>query len=1197
MLRLTIGFLTVAVIAAIALFGFDSGARRLSAADGFKGPCNGQLTVSFNDGGHPEDLWPDGSFDINAESGKFALTGPSPIISVSGSIDGEGFIQASGEGTFANIENVLVEFQGTLSGEDPKQPDVLQGEYSIGANGILPGEVPINYDLDCPVKPPTKKYSIHALKIDADTGDPIAGWEINLFTVPCDTSGSPVHSKFTDSDGFVDFFDLQPGSYSVEEKSEPDWNPVTPPCVDVDLPGTAGAAGGGFVACPNDPSTCDSFDSGALVNVGLVGSEELFGITLNGPTVIKRSPLASGDLDSVQTEIIQLELSGTSTEFGEVHVTLASQPSSTGKITEQENDSAELDFPADSDFDIYFEVELDGVTLHNEEPLHLECKIEQIPPELCAYEPPIPEPIQLFNEGGDKIAFIAHAMHIPLPPNGRLVVFENEFKDEPVKKYSILALKLDFDTGEPISNWEINLYEGNCDDLFAPFLDNEFTDLDGYVEFLDLQPGKYSVEEKFDPEWNPVAPPCVDLDLSGTAGSAGNFVACPNPDATSCDSFDSGALVNFRLVGDDELFPVTLNGPTVIKRSALIPGATDKIETEIIQMDLVGSSPLVGDLTVRVSGEAPSLGEIEEQSNDTGELDFPADSFFDVFFELELNGGQLELHNEQPLRLECEIDQIPPELCAYEPPIPEPIPLLDEDGIVIAFIEHAMHIPLPPNGRLVVFENEFKDEPVKKYSILVLKLDQDGDPVPGWEMNLFEGGCGDVGPFIDFDFTDDEGYAGWDGLQEGLYSVEEKEQEGWNPLGETCVDVELFDAVGGLSDCPNPDPTTCDSFDSGALVNVRLANSDELLGVTLNGPTVIKRGPVIAGTLDNIQTEIVQLALSGSHPVLGQIFVSQSLTRPSEGKITEQENSSSGMDFPADSFFDIFFEVELTTLGVILHNQDPLHLECKIEEIPPELCAYEPPVPDPIPLYDDEKNVIAFIEHAMHIPLPPNEYLVVFRNERKDGEVPTPTPCFDPAPGGGALVFEGEGTPNHTAAEQGELCPGESDSWTFPATLFGGIEQFIGIRVVEKTGSINVSVLRPDGTTVDLTPGEELQASHDQEDAQYKITVTGKGPGLASYGIHVCRGITKCDFAKDITPTPTLISPMGPTDTPTPGGSGDANKDDVVNAIDATLVLQSIAGLTLPWPNTDVNSDGDRNAVDVALILQFIAGLIPSLPI
>ena len=72
---------------------------------------------------------------------------------------------------------------------------------------------------------------------------------------------------------------------------------------------------------------------------------------------------------------------------------------------------------------------------------------------------------------------------------------------------------------------------------------------------------------------------------------------------------------------------------------------------------------------------------------------------------------------------------------------------------------------------------------------------------------------------------------------------------------------------------------------------------------------------------------------------------------------------------------------------------------------------------------------------------------------------------------------------------------------------------------------------------------------------------------------------------------------MVPTDTPTPGGNGDANKNGVVNAIDAALVLQGVAGLTDPWPNTDVNGDGATNSIDAALILQFVAGLVPSLPV
>lgn len=69
-----------------------------------------------------------------------------------------------------------------------------------------------------------------------------------------------------------------------------------------------------------------------------------------------------------------------------------------------------------------------------------------------------------------------------------------------------------------------------------------------------------------------------------------------------------------------------------------------------------------------------------------------------------------------------------------------------------------------------------------------------------------------------------------------------------------------------------------------------------------------------------------------------------------------------------------------------------------------------------------------------------------------------------------------------------------------------------------------------------------------------------------------------------------------PTPTPTPKvGPGDVNCDGDVNPIDATLVLQFVAGLLdeLPCPqNADLNHDGEINAKDALIILQMSAGLI-----
>jgi hypothetical protein len=87
--------------------------------------------------------------------------------------------------------------------------------------------------------------------------------------------------------------------------------------------------------------------------------------------------------------------------------------------------------------------------------------------------------------------------------------------------------------------------------------------------------------------------------------------------------------------------------------------------------------------------------------------------------------------------------------------------------------------------------------------------------------------------------------------------------------------------------------------------------------------------------------------------------------------------------------------------------------------------------------------------------------------------------------------------------------------------------------------------------------------------------------------------------------TNTPTSPAGATNTPTrtntppPGGlMGDVNCDGMVNAIDAALILQLVAGIigSVPCPqNADVDENGSINPIDSALILQFTAGLIPGL--
>lgn len=77
-------------------------------------------------------------------------------------------------------------------------------------------------------------------------------------------------------------------------------------------------------------------------------------------------------------------------------------------------------------------------------------------------------------------------------------------------------------------------------------------------------------------------------------------------------------------------------------------------------------------------------------------------------------------------------------------------------------------------------------------------------------------------------------------------------------------------------------------------------------------------------------------------------------------------------------------------------------------------------------------------------------------------------------------------------------------------------------------------------------------------------------------------------------------TPLLSAATPTPAAlAGDADCSSAVNAIDATLILQLVAGLVdaLPCPGAaDANASGNIDAIDAALVLQFVAGLVERLP-
>jgi hypothetical protein len=144
---------------------------------------------------------------------------------------------------------------------------------------------------------------------------------------------------------------------------------------------------------------------------------------------------------------------------------------------------------------------------------------------------------------------------------------------------------------------------------------------------------------------------------------------------------------------------VEMEGPMLVLRSDPRDSDGDDlvdIETEIVQLQLTGTSSF-GPIEVRQSPDRRSMGIVEQQ---TPGQDFPADSFFDVFLEVEILDIGLVGYNSEPIRMEAELSDLPPGFRdQYEGALVLPTPLLSADSDVeFARILDALHVPNPPAG-------------------------------------------------------------------------------------------------------------------------------------------------------------------------------------------------------------------------------------------------------------------------------------------------------------------------------------------------------------------------------------------------------------------------------------------------------------------------------------------------------------------
>ena len=133
------------------------------------------------------------------------------------------------------------------------------------------------------------------------------------------------------------------------------------------------------------------------------------------------------------------------------------------------------------------------------------------------------------------------------------------------------------------------------------------------------------------------------------------------------DHFDSEMSVVLTVPGLG-MQTVDLAGPvTVVIGARREEGGVGVVDTEIVAMELTGVFN-GNDIAVRVDPERSSLGQVRAQGASD---DFPANSYFDVFIEVEIAGFSALLVNVAPVRVEAQgIQKLPPLFDTYTHPPP-----------------------------------------------------------------------------------------------------------------------------------------------------------------------------------------------------------------------------------------------------------------------------------------------------------------------------------------------------------------------------------------------------------------------------------------------------------------------------------------------------------------------------------------------
>lgn len=297
------------------------------------------------------------------------------------------------------------------------------------------------------------------------------------------------------------------------------------------------------------------------------------------------------------------------------------------------------------------------------------------------------------------------------------------------------------------------------------------SDGDGWIDTVEINLGSDPANASSAPESVSVAASCmdgVDNDLNGPTDEADP--GCEPPDLSTdtfpragSDTFESTmALDGYDLVTALGTCPLDFDGmgPTVVERGARVGlgGGLREVDTEIVAMQLSGtgtllpgspcnpgSSPSSFSATILEDPGTTSSGKITD-TDPRPARDFPAESFFDVYFLIDTPLGLLPIGPPDgpmgdPVHVSNTVRSIPP---YYTPANPK----LNPDCYTVAGLPHE-HCPKPPldhfkcyGGRFPAFEERkiLLEDQFESKKTRVVKANRFCNPVSKNGQKIFDPG-------------------------------------------------------------------------------------------------------------------------------------------------------------------------------------------------------------------------------------------------------------------------------------------------------------------------------------------------------------------------------------------------------------------------------------------------------------------------